>query len=192
MHESRLLKQIDLLVSSAPDTIIFPLWGSVCFPNRIGSCHTLMTAKLFHSRGCHAPPPPCPPPYLLLQPPSLLLPEPLVTTARWCNCTQRNLQGIHIVSLCLFRSFAAPKTGRMGRRRGGAVHSPTAGGSVVSQFHKVEHRLVSLISSEAFVLLPDAAAAGNCLHVNKTRGVSPVFLSQACRFLFCFRLNPRS
>lgn len=46
--------------------------------------------------------------------------------------------------------------------------SPAAGGRVASHFHKVEHRLVSLISWVAFVLLPDAAV-GNCLHVNKTR-----------------------
>lgn len=34
---------------------------------------------------------------------------------------------------------------------------------------------MSLISSEAFVLLPDAAA-GNRLHVNKTWSISPVSL----------------
>lgn len=71
-----------------------------------------------------------------------------------------------------------------------AVHSPIAGGGVASQFHKVEHRLVSLISLEAFVFLPDAAA-GNCLHVNKTWSVSPAFLSQAYRFvLFWFSCSP--
>lgn len=96
MHESQLLKQIDLLVSLAPDTIISPLWGDVCFPNTIGSRHTLMTAKLFHTRGCHAPRPPTP--QLLSQPPSLPLPEPLVTTALWCNCTPRNLEGLYCVS----------------------------------------------------------------------------------------------
>lgn len=57
------------------DTIIARLWGFVCFPNRTGSCHTLMTAKLFHWRGC----------------PLVPLPKPLLTTEIWYNCTQRNL-----------------------------------------------------------------------------------------------------
>lgn len=79
------------------------------------------------------------------------------------------------MSLCLFSSFATPKAGEEEEGEGGEGEQaapppfllPTAGGSVASQFHKVEHRLVSLISSEAFVFLPDAAA-GNFLHVNKT------------------------
>lgn len=44
---------------------------------------------------------------------------------------------------------------------------------------------MSLISSEAFVLLPDAAA-GNRLHVNKTRSVSPVSLVAGVYRFFCF------
>lgn len=44
---------------------------------------------------------------------------------------------------------------------------------------------MSLISSEAFVLLPDAAA-GSRLHVNKTRSVSPVSRVAGVYRFFCF------
>lgn len=118
------------------DTIIFLLWGSASFPNRFGSCHAVMTAKLLHSRGC----PPRPFYHSHLQLERYVIIVPRGTCKLYCE------------------SLSLPEHSplwhlKLGGGGGQEMYSLFVRSNIGSQFHKVEHRLESLIFSRALFFL---------------------------------------